>query len=477
MRTIRLLALLMFACLLSCFLSASAFAQESIPNLQKDPTKTSVSTGLNNAINLSAALLAIDDKSPMASSLYSGLDRANQINAYVHSNDYFKLEFGALTTALAKSQLTLSTTTDPLQILLHLKNLADDNKRKEALDSPTLFNLDTMEGQAFRKSGVLQPDTQAVLNQNPVNRGVFILNRLLLRDYIVYIGLPASLQNSTAFTAQEEEGIENLFPPDLVASGYYAGIQVRTGGGPTVYTPEVIYSSGLGGFDVAAQAYLSDLNGYAASFRFDLSPQRPALVHSLSVFQSLLSAGKQSPSVLAAAIVENSPTNAFIASQSEANRRVAQIQSQTRSSVQFSYRHIDTVGAFTTAGLSVSKLFPIDPRKPYNGITFLVGVQALQYTPTTGSGAATIRSGVAVYWQNRVSRLLPGPLGKPKGDIRRWTTQSGVEYNFRNSLQLNDTYGVFLRQRLGNFTELTVSVGRAANKQGFVGMSFGKTFF
>jgi hypothetical protein len=478
MRTRRSLLPILFVCTVACLNCRAAFAQPT-PDIPTDPNKVAVPAGLNSAINLSAALLAIDDKSPMAFSVSTGTLPPGLIADLVDFSAEFKQEFLAFKNSLSDPNTVHGLTNAQGLDLLSTINRADvatDKDFRVLFSNPTLLDPGNQAVKDFYSTpGAVKPDTQAVIDFNPLNRGIVVKNRLLLRDFVAYLNktFHTSFSDPSGFTAQE---LARELPLDVIATAYHIDIQMRAGGGATVYAPQAIYSNGLGGFDVGVQAYLSELNGYAAAFRLDLSPGRTAMVHAVSSLKSELSRGKQMPALLLTAILENR-SEVLVGDEAEAKRLVAQMQLALRSSVQFSYRHIDSVGSFASAGVSVSKLFPITPGSRFNGITFLFGAQALQYAPISGSSSSTIRSGVAVYWQNRVSRLLPGGSGKPVGDIRRWTTQSGVEYNFRNSLQLNDTYGVFLRQRIGNFTEFIVSVGRAANKQGFLGLSFGKTFF
>ena len=472
MRIRGLLLVLPNLLVLTCLLSRLGFAQTP----SGSSNTVLIPTGLNSTINLSSALLAIDDKSPMATSIGSGSGYVGLLGEPLRISDGFRRSLANLQqeyqASLDRKQTNIIDTFGILEKIRHL-DLKDERAVRKLFSEQQLFA--GPEGVAAF-TDLFGADTRAIKNLNPTGGGIVLLNRLLLRDYIRYL----NQTQGTNFTDQSVLGpteVAEELPPDVVATGIYAGIHIRAGGGPTVYTPEAIYSNGLAGFDVAAQAYLSDVNGYAASFRFDLSPGRTEMVRAVSELKSALAEQKRAPLPFFLAIEERQVDPKFKAALSAANLRIAQMQLAVRSSVQFSYRHVDSVGSISSAGVSFSKLFPFTPNHAYNGVTLLFGLQALQFSPTVGSGASTIKSGAAAYWQNRVSRLIPGPDGTLLGDVRRWTTQSGIEYNFRNRLQSNDTYGVFLRQRFGSFTDFTLSIGRDANKQGFVGLSFGKTFF
>ncbi len=491
MRIGRLLIPILPVCALICLLSRSACALGSASDIPPDPNKVATPTGLNSVINLSSALLAIDDKSPMATSIGGGEGWKSALGRYLISNAAFRAELQSIHDELQAVKATLR---DHQTLAMFegdngpgiLDKLAGLNFRDRSavtslFSDPELFSSTNAGAQAFLndKSISLQPDTQALLSLKLVGGGIIIRNRLLVRDYVAYLKKKSHelvpLSDPSGITPEEVEWLRKHLPPEIASWAVYTGVQVRTGAGPTAYTPEVIYSSGLGGFDAAAQAYLSDKNGYAGSLRLDLSSGRTTMAHAVSKLQegfaklhaSLPKARESEVAVLVAGIIGDDP---------EANRRIVQMQLGLRSSVQVSYRHIDGAGAFESIGASVSQLFPFPPLNPHGGITFLANLQALRFEPTSGASASTIRSGVAVYWQDRVSRLLPDGTNPPIGDIQRWTTQFGVEYSLQNSLQQNDVYGVFLRRRTAHFFEFTVSAGRASNKQGFLGISIGQTF-
>jgi len=302
---------------------------------------------------------------------------------------------------------------------------------------------------------------------------------------------------------------------------------VRGGGGPTVYAPELIYSNGEKGFDIALQGYVSDECGYGISSRIDLTHGRPEMVklvkgtdakrktayttrntpddlHPLEVplqpeEQVRLQRIQRRRLLIAdviAPMVPGGPQNAALR-EFQINTLVGTLDVQRTNDAYFSdaatatvavvnnihsfrlaflvgERAIFGVGSITNAGLSASQLFACRGQR-YNGVTLLFSSHALLYSPDSSGVKATLRNGLAVYWQDRVSRITQDDRKTEYGEINPWGTQVGVEYNFRDGLQANDGYGLFIRQRVRYKVEITVSGGKSANGRGYFGFSLGRS--
>jgi len=479
---IRHFVMLLFVCISLTAGVPSASSQD----ISNDPNKTAIPTGLNSAINLSSAIVAIDDKSPMATS----------IGDVPHDPGFLIEDQVSFTAGNQSAQIN-----DLYQALVSVKRSFNGSLAKVPLDSLADFTMYVqteiaMEDLPFP---AVAPDSIAVKAVHRTGRGKLILNRLLLRDYLTQEihGLPNILDAAQAEEVRRAIGLLDIddkmlrsinekLPLDIIGRAVYVGAQVRAvGSGATVYTPEAIYSDGRIGQDYAVQAYLSGLYGYGVSARFDLTPGRSDMVRKVVRLDGIIrQAGRSgipttiSPELRTRVLVHAAQfldrEDEYRAAKTEAILAVAHTARSLRLALVAGERGIGTIGSFTTAGLSASKLLASRHGR-YNGVTLLAGAQVLQYDPDSGGATATVRYGFAVFWQDRVSRVLDQG-GAQVGEINRWGTQVGVEYNLHNSLQTRDVYGLYVRQRFEHFTELSLSVGKSASGKAYIGFSVGHTF-
>jgi hypothetical protein len=499
MRTGKTTVLLTCVIALTSLFSKVASADDPIQDVSTDPRKAAIPNGLNSAINVPSAALAIDDKSPMAFNIGQGNSVANFVSAKIRTKaGMFPLPHGPV---------------------LRLDNvlLLDTSSRDAFLNSVEHLLLSKDFVQRLTNNGVqLSYDTEQIMKLKLHGLGRLILNQLALRDLIARF-YPNQSTKPFDFTTQELKEFHQVIFPDKPAKGsppnapptsvIYLGFQTRAGGGPTVYTPEAIYSNGRSGVDLAIQPYLSNEDGIGAALRLDLSPGRHKLVESIvplvdnfndysEIYDSAKDLSVDTPEGriellrLMASILDN---------YDPAGLAVARASLSLRVSAQFGYRYIEQTGKFYTTGLSVSQLVPVKIGKRNTGITTLLGVQALHFASQEQTGVTVpgqpmttvLRTGIALIWQDRISHVVHesflvdepkdkgkqnAPAGIDVADIKRWGTQIGVEANVRNGLQKHDTVGVFWRERLPRFTEFTLSLGTGANGRGYVGFSLGKTF-
>jgi len=159
-----------------------------------DPNATSIPTGLNSAINVSSALLAIDDKSPMSTSIGQqtpGIDSVGFV---------------------------------PVVSINLFKELRDDKTiPRPKLIPDTLLPNNPLEFERFIQIAILDPPPvllakyQALLQQPKYNalstlyniskssKGNFILNRFLLLQYLL-----EKFPNSPADPTKQQRIIDNL---------------------------------------------------------------------------------------------------------------------------------------------------------------------------------------------------------------------------------------------------------------------------
>lgn len=300
-------------------------------------------------------------------------------------------------------------------------------------------------------------------------------------------------------------------PPE---AALYIGEETRFGSASPVYAPNLYFSSLTGCFDASVQGFFTEqngkrLDGFGAALRFDLAQGDRKLVRDVLVLKRLHDLTRRALTVFLADSVSPASDAKGFAVEVQ-NEIMGILGVRNLSEIDGALRKFDIAGDFIgasfspryavfgayrsfggaqtdgTLGFSLSRLFPLRGETG-SGIMPLLTVQGVEVSPDDQNGvrfgrAAGVRFGMALVWQDRVPHIITRTERNRSGEsirntVARWRWQTGVEYQFKSSVDNGSNLSLFVRRRdLKNNFDAALLGGVEAHGRVYVGINIGKSF-
>ncbi len=224
------------------------------------------------------------------------------------------------------------------------------------------------------------------------------------------------------------------------------------------------------GADFDFQTYSSDPTSVSLGAKVDISPLRRVRMFAIETYVEFVRDHPKAPT-------EPTKKLEYLAAKShllsEAQKAVVALSNGWRVSVSSNFTSVHGFGSVYSSGIGTSSL--IKNPLGHGGITFQENVQQLRVNSELGGITNVFLPGASIFWQDKVNSVD----SHGNVSINRWKYQIGLEYSSLAGFHhVHDIYDGFIRYRLPKtkFSELKLSAGPdAANVVRFQ-LEFGYTF-
>lgn len=224
------------------------------------------------------------------------------------------------------------------------------------------------------------------------------------------------------------------------------------------------------GADIDFQTYSSDPTSVSLGAKVDISPLRRVRMVAIETYVEYVRDHPKAPT-------ERSKKLDYLAAKwqllSEAQKAVVALSNGLRVSVSSNFTSVHGFGSVYSSGIGTSSL--IKSPLGSGGITFQENVQQLRVNSELGGISNVFVPGASIFWQDKVNSVdSHGNLS-----INRWKYQVGLEYSSLASFHhVHDVYDGFIRYRLPKtkFSEVKFSAGPDSSNVVRFQLEFGYTF-
>ena len=399
------------------------------------------------------ALLAIDDKSPLAQST------SDQESAEFTPDGIIAADRAAVSSDLPSFVTSLSRNSIPLTSMT--RTALTDEQKQIAADEKNAFKIDPAVRAYILASELPQPQSiegYAPQLRDEERKQLFALHTSVSK---VVGGIPP------AVLARWKQQIHALYQKDIVTALFYGAAGVRTAP-VTQFDERIEYSDALFGYDLLAETDNSNPRSLSLGFRLDLSPTRQSVLSRVGGYQSYnerqrleVKIPEGSLAAQMAYVIVHIQPELRIRLRSAKQAIIA--RQQGLHLLAFSgYSTVNGYGSLFAYGISASALRQFEHTP--GGFTGLGSIEIV-------GRENTVVPGGAFFWQDAVSHQQNGDPA-----IVRWRKQIGIEYSSLSAFHhLHEIYDLFFRYRLPRYAEIKFTAGVDPTNSLIVGFEIGQT--